>query len=103
MLVQAFPKVKKKKKRILKNKRITEYIPCRCGEAAPEWHEPLRGSNRQLSIKYKLQIPLCKKCHDRTEIDIEFAESLKREMQRKFEDRYSHDFYMRKFRRNYID
>jgi hypothetical protein len=92
-----------RKNKPLRNKRITEYIPCTCGGVATETHEPLQGKNRQLSIKYKLQIKLCEECHTKAHKDKVYKEKLKQDMQRKFEAEHSREEFVKIFGRNYID
>ena len=36
------------------------------------WHEIYRGRNRQNSMKYKLCLRMCDKCHDKYQEDVEF-------------------------------
>lgn len=67
-------------------------------------HEPLMGKNRQLSIKYKLQVPLCWKCHDEVqrEPSQEYNRMLQVIMQRKFILYYPELDFLTIFGRNYL-
>ncbi len=67
-------------------------------------HEPLMGKNRQLSKKYKLQVPLCWKCHEKvqTESTNEYNDMLKKIMQRKFILYYPELDFLTIFGRNYL-
>lgn len=67
-------------------------------------HEPLMGKNRQLSIKYGLRVPLCFDCHRlaHDQPGQEFNNSLKIEMQKKFEKEYPDLDFLKIFGRNYI-
>ena len=68
-------------------------------------HEPIMGSNRQLSIKHDLRVPLCFKCHRfaHDEPSQEYNDGLKIEMQLKFEETHTRDEFIKIFNRNYID
>ncbi len=77
----------------------------RCGATySVALHEPIHGKNRQLSIKYKLQVPLCFNCHRlaHDEPSQEFNDELKREMQMKFEETHSTEEFVKIFGRNYL-
>lgn len=77
----------------------------RCGSPYQvSLHEPLCGRNRQLSIKYDLRVPLCFTCHRfaHDEPSQEYNDSLKIEMQRKFELANTRDEFIHKFGRGYI-
>ena len=78
----------------------------RCGETyMVSLHEPLMGSNRKTSIKYKLQVPLCFNCHRfaHDEPSQEYNNLLKIQMQIEFEKSYSREFFIKEFGRNYIE
>lgn len=77
----------------------------RCGSSYQvALHESLCGRNRQASIKYNLRIPLCFNCHRFThdEPSQEYNNSLKVEMQRKFEETHTREEFIKEFGRNYI-
>ena len=78
----------------------------RCGATySVALHEPLCGKNRQLSIKHKLQVPLCFNCHRlaHDEPTQEFNNQLKKEMQLKFEETHNRSEFVKIFGRNYLD
>lgn len=81
--------------------------PCiRCGGTNQvSYHESLMGSNRQNSIKHNLRVPLCFNCHRfaHDEPSQEYNNSLKIDMQRKFEEAHSRSEFIRIFGRNYIE
>ena len=61
----AKPVDKKKKKLMNGYKDKPNRICVECGTGYAERHEIFGGANRQHSIEDKLQIDLCKECHDR--------------------------------------
>jgi len=70
-------------------------------------HEVFYGtSNRKKSIKYGCCVPLCSKHHNASNEAVHFNHELdlrlKKAMQKAFEKRYSHDEFMRVFKRNYL-
>lgn len=85
--------------------RGKEMICSRCGATNNvALHEPIMGKNRKLSIKHKLQVPLCFYCHRfaHDEPTQEYNDSLKIEMQRKFEKEYPELSFIKIFGRNYL-
>ena len=65
-------------------------------------HEPLHGSKyRQLSIKYGLQLKVCRMCHMGLHAKPELNDKYKVVMQARFEREYGHDEWMKVFGRNY--
>ena len=102
-----FPKPKKKKqKRALRNPIPTIHDRCRiCGRPYASLHEVFGGKNRQLSIKYGLQVRLCIEEHHPEVTDKpkgELSTSLKREYQTKFEKDHTHDEFIKLFGQNYL-
>jgi hypothetical protein len=82
----------------------------KCWFCGKEWglerHHVLSGTaNRKLSERYGLWVYLCHDCHtgkDGAQYDPEKNRMLKIEAQMAFEALYSHDEWMKVFRRNYI-
>lgn len=75
---------------------------CKCRIAVAP-HEPLMGSKyRKLSIKHGLVIGVCDPCHKLLHADDTINEQYKQEMQRIFEEKYSHEEWMKVFGRNYL-
>jgi len=106
-MVEPLPKPKIKKHRARNNPRPTADRICKvCGRPYAERHEVFFGTGqRQLSIKYKLQIDLCAEHHRgpngphfNREVDLKY----KREFQMKFEQEYSREEFIRLFGRNYL-
>ena len=70
-------------------------------------HEVFYGSaNRQKSIKYGLQVWLCAKHHNASDEGVHFNNTLdillKKYAQTEFEKAFSHEKFMKIFRRNYL-
>lgn len=56
-----------------------------CSRPACEWHHILHGSDKWLSEKYGLMIPICRECHNRVHHYIgDYDRKLKEEAQRQF-------------------
>jgi hypothetical protein len=104
--VLSFPKPKLKKHRAKNNPTPTINDLCRyCLTPYSQTHEIYEGTGRrQLSIKYKMQVKVCDRCHKDimshplTGKDLE----LKKEYQAKFESEHGHDLYMQCFMVDYI-
>ena len=43
-----------------------------CNNKATDWHELLKGKNRRKAIQWGLCLRLCRKCHEKTENNVEF-------------------------------
>lgn len=70
-----------------------------------ERHHILGGPNRKWSEKYKLVVMLCHEHHtgkDGAQYNRKLGDPLKRLAQIAFEARYSHDEWMKVFRKNYL-
>lgn len=70
-------------------------------------HEIFFGTaNRKKSIKYGLYVGLCAKHHNMSNEGVHFNKKLDMQLkqwaQRKFEEKYSHDEFMKIFHRNYL-
>lgn len=107
MLVQPIPKPKLCKHRAKNNPRPTASRICAvCGRPYAERHEIFFGTGqRQLSIKYGLQIDLCAEHHrgaDGPHHNREINLKYKREAQTKFEAKYGHEKFIEVFGRNYL-
>ena len=63
-------------------------------------NEVFGGSNRQMSMKYGLVIPVCRKCHSEYDINKELRLKYQQEAQRIFEEKYSHELFMKEFKKN---
>ena len=109
MEINPVPKPKHKRKKAKNNPRPTAEDYCVvCGKPYAALHEIFGGKNRQLSIKYGLQIRLCGEHHNRPggmnpHHNKAINDRLKREGQRKFEETHSREDFLRLFGRNYLD
>ena len=65
-------------------------------------HEIFGGRNRLISIRNGFTISICNKCHDRTEVDMEFDKELKKECQKKFEETHTRDEFLKLIDQNYL-
>lgn len=92
-------KLEKNRFSILTNDLEHCYI---CKARKQDMHELIGGKNRQVSMRYGLVIPLCRKCHQ----NIENKETLKQEWhkvaQKEFEKHYKSENFMQIFRKNYL-
>lgn len=101
--------IKKKSKKLAKLERnrfsiITNdlehcYI---CGVKKEDIHEIFAGRNRQVSMKYGLVIPVCRKCHDLIPKSKSLTQSLHEVGQKAFEKRYKTENFVQVFGKNYI-
>jgi hypothetical protein len=108
----AFPKPKMKKgnSRRPKNNPVPTYER-RCyftGKPCAELHEVFFGNkNRQNSIEWGMQIPLCVELHrigpEAVHNNAEFDRQLKEMYQRIFEQQHGHEKFMEVFGENYLD
>ena len=72
-----------------------------------ETHHVLGGTaNRRLSERYGLTVKLCHECHaggrESAQYEAQLNKLLKQDAQVAFEEKYSHDDWMRIFRKNYL-
>ena len=65
-------------------------------------NEVFEGSNRQMSMKYGLVIPVCRTCHTEYDLNKELRQKYQREAQKIFEEKYGHDLFMQEFKKNYL-
>ena len=65
-------------------------------------NEVFEGSNRQMSMKYGLVIPVCRQCHIKYDLNKELRQKYQREAQKKFEEKYGRDLFMQEFKKNYL-
>lgn len=78
-----------------------------CGGRATEEHHCIHGSaNRKLSEKYGLKVYLCPACHRTGKLAVHrnyFADKkIKQIAQKAFEKKYSHEEFMKIFKKNYL-
>lgn len=92
-------KLEKKRKSILTTKMKICYL---CGSKAVDIHEIFKGSNRLTSIKNNFCIPLCRKCHTKTDNQIELLRYLQKECQKEYEKTHTREEFMKITGRNYL-
>lgn len=63
-------------------------------------NEVFGGSNRQMSMKYGLVIPVCRECHSEYDINKELRLKYQQEAQKIFEEKFSHELFMKEFKKN---
>jgi hypothetical protein len=83
-------KLEKNRKSIF-TKDLTRCIEC--GKAKKDLHEIFGGKNRMISIKYDLVIPLCRNCHQNTEV----IKKWKVIGRKKFIELYGEDLFIKEF------
>ena len=95
---------KQKKKELKRFSIITDDMTnCYfCELKKDDIHEAIGGCNRQKSIEWGLTIPLCRLHHRELEDNQELKEEIQRLAQRTFESKYSHELFMKEFKRNYL-
>lgn len=67
-----------------------------------DFNEVFEGSNRQMSMKYGLVIPICRLCHTEYDLNKELRQKYQKEAQKKFEEKYGRDLFMQEFKKNYL-
>jgi hypothetical protein len=102
-----YPKPKKHKKRAKNNPRPTENDLCKYHNTPfAQTHEVFEGTGqRQLSIKYGMQVKLCNECHrDIQTHPLQGRDlALKQEFQNRFEQEHTRQDFIRLFGRNYLE
>ena len=89
-------KLEKNRFSIITKKLDTCYI---CKQNKKEdWHEVIEGKNRQVSMKYGLVIPICRKCHEIVTNDKTLQEKLHKVGQKAFEKHYKSEDFLQVFR-----
>ena len=73
-----------------------------CGKKKDHIHEIYKGANRQVSIRNGFCVPLCNKCHTKTENEIDFLRKLQIECQKVFEETHTREEFMKLTGRNYL-
>lgn len=66
-------------------------------------HEALGGSNRQKSIQYGLVYYLCRKCHQKADLDKNTRNKLQNYAKKQFIKKYSKEKFLKEFGKNYIE
>lgn len=66
-------------------------------------HEAFGGSNRQKSIEWGLVYYLCRKCHQKADLDKNTRQDLHNFARKKFIKKYSNKKFLEEFGKNYLD
>lgn len=66
------------------------------------WHEIYSGRNRQNSMKYKLCLRMCKRCHEEKQNDKNFNDFWRKKGQTMFNETYPNLDFEKIFKRNYL-
>lgn len=73
-----------------------------CGSKKEELHEVFEGKNRQISMKYGLVIPVCRKCHKKIPKDKTLRQNLHQVGQKAFKNKYKSESFIKIFGKNYL-
>lgn len=73
-----------------------------CGNKKQELHELIEGKNRQVSMKYGLVIPICRKCHEIVTNDKTLQDKLHKVAQKEFKKHYKTENFVQVFGKNYL-
>ncbi len=93
-------KLEKDRFSIITNKLEKCYI---CKQNKKEdWHEVFEGKNRQVSMKYGLVIPICRKCHEIITNDKTLQDKYHKVGQKVFEKHYKSENFLKVFGQNYL-
>lgn len=74
-----------------------------CKSKKQDLHEIFGGRNRQVSMKYGLVIPVCRKCHQNIEKDKTLNEKIHKVGQKMFKKHYKNENFIQIFEKNYLD
>lgn len=74
-----------------------------CKAKKEDLHEIYEGKNRQLSMKYGLVIPICRKCHISVTNNKTLQEKLHKVGQKVFKKQYKTENFVQIFGKNYLD
>ena len=73
-----------------------------CGSKKQDFHELIEGKNRQVSMKYGLVIPICRKCHEIVTNDKTLQDKLHKVAQKEFKKHYKTENFVQVFGQNYL-
>lgn len=73
-----------------------------CKNNKDDLHELVEGKNRQVSMKYGLVIPICRKCHEIVTNDKTLQDKLHKVAQKEFKKHYKTENFMQIFGKNYL-
>lgn len=73
-----------------------------CSNKKEDFHEAIEGKNRQVSMKYGLVIPICRKCHIKVTNDKTLQDKLHKVGQKAFKKHYKTENFIQIFGENYL-
>lgn len=73
-----------------------------CSAKKKDLHEIYEGKNRQVSMKYGLVIPICRKCHTKVTNDKTLQDKLHKVGQKAFKKHYKTENFIQIFGENYL-
>lgn len=73
-----------------------------CKNNKDDLHELVEGKNRQVSMKYGLVIPICRKCHEIVTNDKTLQDKLHKVAQKEFKKHYKTENFVQVFGQNYL-
>lgn len=73
-----------------------------CKNKKDDLHELVEGKNRQVSMKYGLVIPICRKCHEIVTNDKTLQDKLHKVAQKEFKKHYKTENFIQIFGQNYL-
>lgn len=73
-----------------------------CKNKKDDLHELIEGKNRQVSMKYGLVIPICRKCHEIVTNDKTLQDKLHKVAQKEFKKHYKTENFVQIFGKNYL-
>lgn len=73
-----------------------------CKNKKDDLHEVVEGKNRQVSMKYGLVIPICRKCHEIVTNDKTLQDKLHKVAQKEFKKHYKTENFVQIFGKNYL-
>lgn len=96
-------KNKAKVKKVSKSREKGKCFICNRQLKKLDNHEALGGSNRQKSIQYGLVYYLCRKCHQKADLDKNTRNKLQNYAKKQFIKIYSKEKFLKEFGKNYIE
>lgn len=82
-------------------KNDTKCFLCNKEQKKLDKHEAFGGSNRQKSMEFGLIYYLCRRCHNRADVDIVIRKYLHDFAKKKFIKKYSKEKFLEEFKNNY--
>lgn len=103
-------KIKQKSNKLAKKERNRFSIVTKdlehcyiCKHKKEDLHELIGGSNRKLSMRYGLVIPLCRRCHKEIEENETLKKNWHKVAQKNFRNYYKSENFIQIFGKNYLE